>query len=58
MVMLSCFNEAAGYYRRNRGKPALQLRRIHRRFNEAAGYYRRNPGTLPEDNKPTGVELQ
>ena len=41
---LSCFNEAVGYYRRNR----RQLRRRARRrsrpsFNEAVGYYRRNP---------------
>ena len=37
------FNEAVGYYRRNRrSAPQPSARRSARGFNEAVGYYRRN----------------
>ena len=37
------FNEAVGYYRRNRPIRTLYGARLPSRFNEAVGYYRRNP---------------
>ena len=36
------FNEAVGYYRRNRPAPPGVLVLLAEGFNEAVGYYRRN----------------
>ena len=42
-----CFNEAVGYYRRNRRCSDIPSVSESIRFNEAVGYYRRNRDEFP-----------
>ena len=55
---LRCFNEAVGYYRRNRCRSRCSPPSTCWRFNEAVGYYRRNLMAWTPSHREAGASMR